>query len=133
MSTTPDLNAVKARIKEIENQIAALDDELEGLQIAEEVLEKLAASSTGEATKPLAPTLTVEELVLGSLKHSKLAWLTVTELRKVIQDFSGRDVPMSTLSPQVSSMTKKNQVVRQGAHVALPSRAEKEKYEDRPF
>ena len=93
MSTTPDLNAVKARIKEIENQIAALDDELEGLQIAEEVLEKLAASSTGEATKPLAPTLTVEELVLGSLKHSKLAWLTVTELRKGCAEFTGVEEP----------------------------------------
>jgi hypothetical protein len=129
-----DLNAVKARIKEIEELLEGLHEELEELEVAEKALQRLAGHSAKEE-KPLSPKETVETLILETLKRGKVAWMTVPQLQKVIGDLSGRNVPMSTLSPQVSYMTgpKKKLLVREGSHVALASRAEKEKYEDLPF
>lgn len=128
MTQSPDLNAVLARIKVVEDQIDALEHELEGLEIARDVLQKLSAPTpTKDDLEPLSPTMTVEELVLGALKRSKNAWVTVPQLQVLIADMAGREVPMGTLSPQVSFMKKHEKVVREGQFVAHPSRASKEK------
>lgn len=64
------------------------------------------------------------ELFIHVLKNSPSPWMSANEIQEKASELKGTEVPMSTVSPTLSSMKSLNMIVRNGFFVALPDRVD---------
>lgn len=143
MTTNPGLQDVKARREAIARESASLVKRVDALRNedaelaqVEEVLSRLARSQmhldvpptpqprTVEKTREGAPEAreTFADAVRSIMDASEKTWWTAVEIRGELCRRWERDVPQTSLSPQLSKMKDAGKIVRDGMKIALPSR-----------
>ncbi len=120
------LSLIHSRRAEIKAERQRLDAEDSELDTAEKTIERL-ASLRRPATFPWSvptPPKTQKEFVLYTLAHSEKAWFeTIHELRDAVAE-RGKDIPMSSFQPLISTMTNEDKLlVRDGSKIAIATRA----------
>jgi hypothetical protein len=139
---------VRARRTEIEKTINALKAEDNELAIAEKVLLRLATTARAESASvqpgsaklqepaaseeesTLVKTVraelkgneTLKELIVLLLDTCTEDWWTANEIKDHLSDATGRDIPISSISPTLTVMKDAGILVRTGHNVALASR-----------
>lgn len=116
---------IRARRAEIKAERRKLDTEDAELDAAEKTIERLASlrpHTKADGNNGSVPK-TQKEFVIRTLKTSENVWFeTVRDLRDAVA-LSGKDIPMTSFQPLISSMTNEDEtVVRDGSKVALASR-----------
>jgi hypothetical protein len=136
MDDNPSLADVKrrrAQINKRRHELAqedrALTAEDQELVVAERVLERLGGTVPPRPsqpewalTRPPPENATLEQL-LGYLLEGKIdPWATSNQLQEALTLLKKREVPMSSVSPTLTSMKDKGIIVRDGLKVALKTR-----------
>ena len=135
--SNPSLDDVRARRREI----AAEDRELEAV---EAVLVKLAQVWGGQATirdmpvvlqpKAVGPVSapvtsrakTKISLIVEALGAPRPLWQTANQIKDYLTAATGSEVPMSSISPALTSLKNSGTIIRKDMVVALALRAESE-------
>lgn len=68
--------------------------------------------------------MTIEEIISFVLELNVNPWVTANEIQEQAKSF-GKEIPMSSLSPTLSNMKKKEMIERDGLKVALAARINK--------
>ena len=144
MADDPTIAHVRARREEVMREMEALRAELTELDVAERVLTRLAMTQPGSsadlmlfgvaASTVVLPPIeqtphqrakgTLEEMIRTFLLEGhKTGWATSSEVKEFLTWRTGRDVPMSSVSPTLSNMKAKGVVIRDRGKVAAPERA----------
>ena len=152
MSTTPtiaDVQRRRAQIKVERTEISRRDSELQAedadLAVAERALLRLAGAPPAGASAPspssddafgswLTPAGwnpppdsapihgTLEELITYLLRGAVDPWALATQIQAGLTHYKQQPVPMSSISPTLTTMKNKGTIVRDGLKVALASR-----------
>lgn len=132
-----ELRQIEARAKllrEIESELVATEKKWEAYR--QGMVQKLASES------PMAPSappsliggyrrqprknLTKKQMIVEAMNPPTPLWQTANEVQALVSQMSGKEVPMSSISPALSELKNAGTVVRQGMVVALALRVESE-------
>lgn len=143
MTTNPGLQDVRTRREAIARESASLVKRVDALRNedaelaqVEEVLTRLARSQMHldvapapqpravEKSRERAPEAreTFADAVRSIMDASEKTWWTAVEIRVELCRRWERDVPQTSLSPQLSKMKDAGKIVRDGMKIALPDR-----------
>jgi hypothetical protein len=149
MSTAPTIADVQRRRTEIKverTEISCRDSELQAedadLMVAERALLRLAGLPPTETSAhssdafgswltpagwnpppdPAPAHGTLEELITYLLRGAVDPWALATQIQAGLTHYKQQPVPMSSISPTLTTMKNKGAIVRDGLKVALTSR-----------
>jgi hypothetical protein len=126
------LSLIRSRRSEIKAERQRLDAEDAELDTAEKTIARLASLhrrttdpwTVGAPWSVPTPPKTQKEFVLHTLANSENAWFeNIHQLHDAVAK-AGKDIPMSSFQPLISTMTNEDKLlVKDGSKIALATRA----------
>jgi hypothetical protein len=68
-------------------------------------------------------TITTKDLIVTVLRQMPKVWTTANEIQTRVSELKGEEVPMSTISPYLTTLKNDEIIVRNGMRIALKERA----------
>jgi hypothetical protein len=118
--------SVEARIHDLDAELSQIKEKGEALATARRVLVDLgyepSASSISSTPKAQLAGNRSTKLVIQDVLKSGPLWWTAVDIQAAASQLSGRDIPLSTISPYLSDLKKVGILGRKSMNVALISR-----------
>jgi hypothetical protein len=135
-------NLSLAKVRERRQEIAAedkvlaqIEDDLIGIaeryttvsfRVAKDVPPLFSPPASKPRRRPVVRRQTKAGKIVEALNSPRPLWQTANEIRDYLSQQEGRDVPMSSVSPELTKLKNSETIVRKDLLVALALRVEKE-------